>query len=216
MKLTRTLSLFALFALLAVAPIACLASTITTVNFGTGIPGTIEGNSLTGTNYATTIDPAWGIISPPLSGLSVWESVQPNSSSPPIPYGTEVDFWFQFTLSGTPVAATMQLLVDDSAQVVINGVTFDNNLGSIQGSHCAASQPNCMTSKLYLISTPFLLSGLNQVDVIVRQDRDGTPFGLNLDGAAAVDDTQAPEPGTMLLLGGGFTVIGLIRRRKKG
>lgn len=181
---------------------AALASPIT---FGTGIGS--EGNTLTGTNVATIPAPAWHA---PL-GTSIWESIQTNSLTPPIPNGTIVHFFFNFNLVGTPTSGALGLLVDDSALVILNGFTIANNLGSPQGGNCAASLPNCVVP-LNLNILPQLVSGANVLDVFVRQDG-GAQYGLDVYGAAdALESRGIPEPGTSALIGLGLLALVLRRR----
>lgn len=184
------------------------ADPITTINFGTGIsgPGISESNNYDGTNVATI--PAGPWASP--IGSSVWESIQADSLNPVIPDGTQVDFSFTFTLEDMPIAGTLGLLVDDSADVIVNGHTVVNNIGSPQGVNCAASQPNCLVPLTEDISAD-LVGGVNRVDVIVSQDG-GYQFGLDVSGTAS---STAPEPATWGCILIGIGIIGRKLRRSK-
>jgi hypothetical protein len=200
MKLTTLLFATLLFGTLEAA----------TTSFGTGLGG-IEFNDYGGANVATIPDPAWHA---PI-GPSVWESIQPDSTSPAIPNGTTVDFFFMFTL-GTPVSGNLSLLVDDNAKIVVNGVVLYDNTSSPLGEHCAASLPNCMEVMSLDIGS-YLVSGVNKVQVSVRQAGNG-PFGLDVFGTAQSTTSNAtPEPSSMvLMIGGGLVFITKLSRRKSG
>ena len=175
-----------------------------TITFGTGVPGTIEGNSYNGVNVATIPASVWHI---PL-GTSVWESIQTDSLNPAIPNGEVVDFWFSFTLDGAPLSGSLGLLVDDSARVFVNGYILADNLGSPQGVNCAASKPNCLQPLSLTIPTADLQLGLNRMDVFVSQDGGGQ-YGI--DAFGSVETT--PEPAGLILVGMGMLGLGLVRRR---
>jgi hypothetical protein len=182
----------------------------TTVFFGTGVGG-FETNSLTGTNAPTIPAAAWGA---PV-GTSIWESTQTDSTNPPIAIGTVVDFFFTFQVAGAPTYGLIGLLVDDSAALSVNGTLLINNLGSPSSSHCAASQPNCVT-QTFLDITPELISGTNTVAVLVSQDA-GAQFGIDLWGTAEFVDrlsTQSPEPATIALSLVGLGICFLLRRKR--
>jgi hypothetical protein len=180
-----------------------------TVTFGTGV-GLLEGNDLTGVNVATI--PASVFHAP--TGTSVWESTQADSTNPPIPNGTTVNFYFGFILAGLPLAGTVNILVDDSARGWLNGNLLFDNLGSPQGPNCAASLPNCLTP-LTVNLAPFLLPGANMLTVLVSQDG-RAQFAIDAYGSASFQDGGAPppaprseaaEPLTTLLIGSGLLVI---------
>lgn len=173
------------------------ADPITTINFGTGVngPGTSESNDYNGTNVATIPAGAWAA---PI-GSSTWESIQADSLNPAIPNGTLVDFSFIFGLGDMPGSGALGIMVDDSADVLVNGTMVVDDLGSPQGTNCAAALPGCL-SPLTLDISAYLVGGANRVDVIVSQDGN-YQFGVDVYGTAS---SSAPEPGTL-----GFLLIGL-------
>lgn len=178
-----------------------------TITFGSDVPGTTEGNNLDGTNFVTIPASAWHA---PL-GTSKWESTEVNSTNPEVPNGTLVDFFFTFDIVGTPTAGSLGILVDDSAEVILNGTQLADNLGSPQGTNCAASLPNCITP-LDLNILPELKTGINKLDIWVEQDA-GAQFGVDVYGTASSNSSGTPEPATLGLIGIGGIVLGLVRRK---
>ena len=180
-----------------------------TIYFGSGVPGTIEGNTFNGTNVPTAVASAW--LNSGL-GPAIWESIQPDSLNPAIPGGFTTDFWFSFLLDSTPVSATLAVLVDDSGAIYMNGSLLASNLGAPQGNNCAATLPNCL-QPLTLDILPFLQPGWNTAMVRVEQDCPNCSqnwYGLNVLGTV---DT-VPEPTGFILGGLGLLGLGMIRRSR--
>jgi hypothetical protein len=180
-----------------------------TFTFGTGVPGTLEGNSITGDNDVPTwTPPAWHA---PI-GSSIWESIQAHTLLPPIPVGTVVDFWFQF---GGGDSGQVSILVDDAARVLLNGHVLADSLNSPEAEHCVVDRPNC-TEPLTLNMSPYLLpNGTNQLDVVAEQEYRFT-FGVDVFG---VVDPQpgpilTPEPGSLLLIAVGLLCLAAIQVRR--
>ncbi len=183
------------------------ADPLTTINFGTGVSGGVESNDYNGTNVPTAPAGAW---SAPI-GSSIWESIQADSLNPAIPNVTLVDFSFIFGLGDTPGSGALGLMVDDSADVLVNGIVVVDDLGSPQGAACAAALPNCLTPFTANISAD-LLPGTNRVDVIVEQDGN-YQFGLDVYGTAS---SSAPEPVTWLSMAFGLGICGWNIRKARG
>jgi hypothetical protein len=175
------------------------------VVIGTGVPGSIEGNSLNGLNVTTWPAEAWhGPI-----GDSKWESFQANTLNPPVPDGTLVNFWFRFTYSNPALPeGTLSVMVDDSARGVLNGHTLFDNLKSPSGVACAESLPNCR-EPLVLNITPDLVRGTNVLAIEVSQDARYT-YGLDVYGVIRPD--PVPETSFFADFACGLSALLLARR----
>jgi hypothetical protein len=158
----------------------------------------------------------------PLAGSS-WVSYAPTGNPSDanfvtVPDGTAVTFTATFTLTGTVTSAILNVLADDTANVVVNGTEiFPANLAgpypvcSAIGIGCLAStQGTFTTSQL----APYLKNGVNNIKFTVYQ-AGGSSFGLDYAGVITTSTTSTvPEPGTMLLLSTGLLTIAGAARKK--
>lgn len=195
------------FAALLLAVVAH-ASTIT---FGTGLPG-LQGNSVTGNNYVTRVDPAWVTI----PGTQ-WVSFQPNSADPPVPNGTLVYYWFNvFVPDPSIYSATLEVAVDDAATVTVDGDTVADSIGDPQSVNCVDGLPNC-TQIDYINILGELHMGSNWIEALVEQTGGG-PDGIDLWGQIVagpqIPNSPSPEPSTWVMMGAGLVGIGLLRRKR--
>lgn len=143
------------------------------------------------------------------TGLSAW--IGPNNpNDDPTSPTVEVDgpigmyvYRTTFDLTGfVPGTASLlgQWSMDDlGVNIRINGVSTGNT----------APDPGFMTFSTFSINSGFI-AGVNTLDFIVNND--GGPTGLRVE-VAGTATAQAPEPGSLLLLGAGFAGLCMLRRR---
>jgi hypothetical protein len=147
--------------------------------------------------------PAWA----PALGGSSWISF---ANAGEVPNGTGVTFTDTFNLSGPVAGATLRVLADDTASVIVNGTTiFAANLN---GSYptCSSVPIGCLTSTEGVFTLaqlqPYLNVGSNTISFTVYQEA-GDGYGLDYSGSFTTGTATVPESGTFVLVGCGF--IGL-------
>ena len=204
-KLAVVVALSSALTLAAKADTQALDSSTSTTNNSVAL-----GLTNAGATQAIVGNAAWAA---PLAGSS-WISFTTtgdtsNSNFYTVPNGTAVTFEQTFTLNGTATSAFLDVLADDTTSVVINGMPFYS--ANLNGSYptCSSITIGCLTSTEGVFNTaqllPYLISnGVNTIDFTVYQ-KAGSSFGLDYAGSI----TTTPEPGTMLMLGMGLSVIGL-------
>jgi hypothetical protein len=140
-------------------------------------------------------------------GSSTWVGSAANAG----PGGTDPAYGFyQFTtkftaLGGPGYAGTIDLMADDTAEVLLNGVVIIpfGPLGA--DFNCATSGITCTAGDVFSLTGLTLLSGIdaNTLTFVVEQaGNEGSskdPSGLDFTAAFA-----APEPGSLILLGTGL------------
>jgi hypothetical protein len=228
-------------AVLAASTTIASATPIQLGSYATG--GASQGNSnsalsLTGVDLTGTTPTGLGSLSAPGSSTtyalnpgSVWASALSNSTwvgeASTAGPGTGSGFvnpaygYYEFTSTFAATAGlysgTLNVLADDTVEVLLNGsvlVPF-GVLGD--DGHCAQNAPGCVSST----EASLLLSGLsldasNTLEFIVEQA--GIQSGLPGSDPSGVDFnaclTQTPEPGSLLLLGTGLLGAAAAARRR--
>ncbi|MGA8872679.1 MAG: PEP-CTERM sorting domain-containing protein [Candidatus Acidiferrales bacterium] len=153
---------------------------------------------------------------PALAGSSWVSFANTGNTSVPgfvvVPNGTAVTFSDAFDLSGPVTAASLTVLADDTASVVVNGATiFSANLSGPFPA-CSATPIGCqtVTEGVFDLSElqPYLDIGSNTISFTVYQEG-LVSYGLDYSGSFTV-----PEPGTLALLGCGLVALAFVRRHK--
>ncbi len=159
-------------------------------------------------------NPGWADSLAGSSWVSYVQSGDPSASGYTSPAnGTVVAFTETFTVNGAPLSGTLHVLADDSASVILNGVTLMSEAtqsGNTYGT-CSDFAIGCLTRTEGNIDlTSALRSGLNTLTFDVAQ-RAGSSFGL--DYAGTVDYSDAPEPASLGLLG--LPLVALLFKKRK-
>jgi len=200
-----------------------------------------ETNSVTGTDVAIPVSPAWAPEGPgyewisygntgcntyvALTGICTPGPQNPAGITGPITsVAPTAIFYKTFTVTGSQdVAGNIQVWADDVADFYIDSGTITSGTGSTGAlysfispedpdGNCNAVGVGCLPGKQGTLAVT-LAPGTYTLVVDAWQYVGGSPFGVMYDGVLTAD--PVPEPASYMLLGLGLAGLGVLARRKR-
>jgi hypothetical protein len=174
-----------------------------------------ESNSM-GATIAISPNTSWATA---LTGSSWVSFANTGNTSAPgfvtVPNGTVVSFLDTFNIGGTPTGGTITVMADDSAAVLLNGVSLMSEASSTGNTYATCSNfgVGCVSPTTITIPASVLKTGSNTLEFDVAQ-RAGYSFGLDYI-ASITDPSSVPEPGSGLLVGLGLLALSVVGLRRK-
>ena len=190
------------------------AETIQLGSIGTAVDaGQYNSN---GNTIAVAPNSAWAAALPSSSWVSF--GLTGDTSNPGffvVPNGTIVSFFDVFNVPGIPTGGEVTVMADDSATVILNGVTLmpEAPISGNTYATCSDFGIGCVAPTAIDLPASVLQQGTNTLDFEVAQ-RAGVSFGLDYAGYV-IDPVPTPEPNTAMLLGLGLLAISALGAIRK-
>jgi PEP-CTERM motif-containing protein len=174
-------------------------------------------------NTVVIADPGSWTTLPGSSWVSFADTGDPSAAGfVPVANGTVVSFFDVFNVTGAPTGGSITVLADDTASVILNGVTL-MAMAPMTGNtyaFCSDFDITCLVPTTINLPASVLQTGSNTLEFDVAQEAGGG-FGLDYSGSVSsfidpYDEAVAtPEPPSVILLGVGLLALAAFALRRK-